>query len=83
MVAMLFAKVLLLLLLVVLLSLLRESEEKGDEGRGEAASMAAAAQMPERGRRMATSVRVREPASGKDLSGKYSRMAKMAVGRIC
>jgi hypothetical protein len=41
--------------------------------------MAAAAQIDERGRKMATRVRAREPASGKVVSGKYSRIAKMAA----
>jgi len=36
---------------------------------GETPSMAAAAQMEERGRKMETSVRASEPASGKVVSG--------------
>lgn len=43
-------------------------------------SIAAAAQTEESGRKMATSVRAREPASGKVALGKYSRIAKMAGG---
>jgi len=45
---------------------------------GEAPSIAAAAQMEERGRNMVTSVRAREPASGNVVPGKYSRIAKIA-----
>jgi hypothetical protein len=42
--------------------------------------MAAAAQMEERGRNMATRVSARDPASGNVVPGKYSRIAKMACG---
>jgi hypothetical protein len=45
---------------------------------GEAPSTAAAAQMEERGRNMATKVSAREPASGNVVLGKYSRIAKKA-----
>jgi hypothetical protein len=47
---------------------------------GELPSIAAAAQMDESGRKMETRVRAREPASGNVVSGKYSRIAKMANG---
>jgi hypothetical protein len=45
---------------------------------GEAPSIAAAAQIEERGRNIETSVRAREPASGNVVAGKYSRIAKIA-----
>ena len=45
---------------------------------GEAPSIAAAAQIDERGRKIATRVKAREPASGNVAAGKYSRIAKKA-----